>query len=288
MLPSDKWSEVRFVSDVEGLLTSEEAEFVYDKIYAQEVVTPLSSEHIPTEGAIGQNQVHEYSEEYLKLFQNLCLDSAIAPSIKHQEWSILTTQPQFHLISAPDVNIDPGLDTESLQYSPQPPQFDLHTPPEFGDKFDEVGPQFCENRIYNPSSEVGMTCLGNHKGKLPQPFNFQGQIPFTGNCHTTGHLLDGSQVDILIDTGCTSALMPKAFYDKHTVLHTLPKYDTLVKNIVVGSGQLLPVYFALPIPLKMGEHVFECFTLIADVSNQCDFVIGLKEMFELEVLLDTQ
>ncbi len=100
--------------------------------------------------------------------------------------------------------------------------------------------------------------------------------------------MDGSQVDILIDIDCTSALMPKAYYDKHTILHSLPKYDTLVKNIVVGSGQLLPVYFAIPVPLRMGEHTFQCFTLVADVSNQCDFVIGLKEMFELEVLLDTQ
>ncbi len=333
LLPSDKWSEVRFVDGVEELLTPQQAQHVYNCIYANKPVTPLNSGH-PTSGAQnspkpsggpgtssivctpedsssstpspmsdGSSNIcealcstHEYGEEYLSLFHSLSKDSeAILGQVPAEQaevqttWSILTTQPQFHLHLTTNVTCttDPEPDPLMPDHDTTPHSFQL-LDADLMEKFDDISPQFLQSSVFDPSSQIGITCLGPIPGPLPKQICFKESFSFDGTCHLQGQLMNGAPLDILLDTGCTSSLMPKSFYDKNTCLHSLPKSKTTIKRIIVGSGQGLPVFFSIPVPFRIGDTLYECHTLVAEVTNQNDFVIGLKEMFELEMHLDAQ
>ena len=50
------------------------------------------------------------------------------------------------------------------------------------------------------------------------------------------------EIPTFIDNGASVNVLPKAFYDKHKILHKLPKVSANMQPIMTGNGAI-PAYF---------------------------------------------
>ena len=76
--------------------------------------------------------------------------------------------------------------------------------------------------------------------------------------------------------------MSKGFYMRHPHLHKYPKFNSTVKNLQVGNGELVATLFVIPFVFKVGEHMFEVYTLVSEIQQNMDIKLGIKNMFEIE------
>ena len=70
-------------------------------------------------------------------------------------------------------------------------------------------------------------------------------------------------------------------------LHALPKFTSNTQRIKVGNGQYVGVLFVIPVILTIQEHRFEIFTLVSEIHENVDLVLGIKTIFELEGVIDS-
>ena len=53
-------------------------------------------------------------------------------------------------------------------------------------------------------------------------------------------------------------------------------------RIQVGNGQYAGVLFVIPAIIDVHRHRFEIFTLVSEIHENVDLVLGIKNVFELE------
>ena len=67
----------------------------------------------------------------------------------------------------------------------------------------------------------------------------------------------------------------------------MPKYATNTQRIQVGNGQYVGVPFAIPVIIDVHGHRFEIFTLVSEIHENVDLVLGIKNIFELEGVIES-
>ena len=82
--------------------------------------------------------------------------------------------------------------------------------------------------------------------------------------------------------------MSKSFYDKTEYLHNIPKLKPTCTGIKIGNGAVIPVKFVFPVQIMIQGHLFEIYTIVAALHEGIDLVIGMKNMVELEGILNTR
>ena len=65
-------------------------------------------------------------------------------------------------------------------------------------------------------------------------------------------------------------------------LHTLPKFASKTQRIQVGNGQFVSVFFIIPVIIDLHGHKFEIYTLVSEIHENVDLVLGIKNVFKLE------
>ena len=100
--------------------------------------------------------------------------------------------------------------------------------------------------------------------------------------YTGGKLLDGTECQILLDTGVSTSFMSKSHYLHSKSFHSLSKFASKTQRIQVGNGQYVSVLFIIPIVVNISIHMFEMYTLISEIHKNDDPVLGIKNVFELE------
>ena len=114
------------------------------------------------------------------------------------------------------------------------------------------------------------------------------RFPITGQGFASGILLDGTECQILLDTGATKSYMSKSYYLQCKTLHALTKFSSNTQRIQVGNGQYVSVLFVIPVIIDVHGHRFEIFTLVSEIHDNVDLVMGMKNFFELEGVIDLQ
>ena len=56
----------------------------------------------------------------------------------------------------------------------------------------------------------------------------------------------------------------------------------MVKNLKVGNGELVATLFVIPFVFKIGKPMFEVYTLVSEIQQNMDIILGVKNMFEIE------
>ena len=56
----------------------------------------------------------------------------------------------------------------------------------------------------------------------------------------------------------------------------------------MGNGQYISVLFVIPVIIDIHGHRFEIFTLVSEIHDNVDLVMGMKNIFELEGVIDLQ
>ena len=108
------------------------------------------------------------------------------------------------------------------------------------------------------------------------------------NGYTLGRLLDGTRCQLLLDTGASKSFMSKSFYMHCKSLYTLPKFAATTQRIQVGNGQCVSILFIIPVIIEVHGHRFEIYTLVSEIHKNVDLVLGIKNMFRLEGVINSR
>ena len=82
--------------------------------------------------------------------------------------------------------------------------------------------------------------------------------------------------------------MSKSFYMQCKSLHSLPKFASKTQRIQVENGQCISVLFIIPVIIDMHGDKFEIYTLVSEIHENTDLVLGIKNVFELEGVLNSR
>ena len=82
--------------------------------------------------------------------------------------------------------------------------------------------------------------------------------------------------------------MSKSFYMCCKSLHSLPKFASKTQRIQVGNGQFVSVLFVIPVIIDVHRHRFEIYTLASEIHENVDLVLGIKNIFKLEGVINSQ
>ena len=82
--------------------------------------------------------------------------------------------------------------------------------------------------------------------------------------------------------------MLKSYYLQCKTLHVLPKVSSNTQRIQVGNGQYVSVLFVIPVIIDIYGHRFEIFTLVSKIHDNVDLVLGMKNIFKLEGVIDSR
>ena len=139
---------------------------------------------------------------------------------------------------------------------------------------------------FNENSDLSMTYLGQTKMIRDTKIKAEERFPITGQGFASGKLLDGTECQILLDTGATKSYMSKSYYLQCKTRHVLPKFSSNTQRIQVGNGQYVSVLFVIPVIIDTHGHRFEIFTLVSEIHDNEDLVMGMKNILELEGMID--
>ena len=71
-------------------------------------------------------------------------------------------------------------------------------------------------------------------------------------------------------------------------LHTLPKFTSTTQRIQAGNSQCVSVLFIIPVIVDIHGHRFEIYTLVSKIHENVDLVLGIKNVFELEDVINSR
>ena len=71
------------------------------------------------------------------------------------------------------------------------------------------------------------------------------------------------------------------------MLHDLPKFASTTQKIQVGNGQYVGVLFVIPVIIEIYGHRMEVFMLVSEIFENVDLFLGIKNIFELEGVIDS-
>ena len=82
--------------------------------------------------------------------------------------------------------------------------------------------------------------------------------------------------------------MLKSFYMQCKSLHSLPKVASRTQRIQVGNGQCVSVLFIIPVIIDVHGHRFKIYTLVSEIHENVDLVLGLKNVIKLEGVINSE
>ena len=204
-------------------------------------------------------------------------------------WSILTTQVKY----------TEGCEKSWFKPMNDSPLFQGFTEINFTDaecvqdmsneQFEEVSCELINSSNFEEHVDVTTTYLGRYMTQGgPRMFNSENVISLDGKGVTVGHLFDKTEVKVFFDSGASKSYMSKGFYEKTEYLHRIPKMKSSCTGIKIGNGTVIPVDFVFPVQIMIQGHLFEIYTIVAALHESIDVVIGMKNMVELEGILNTR
>ena len=90
-----------------------------------------------------------------------------------------------------------------------------------------------------------------------------------------GQILEGTECQVLSDTGASKSFMSKSHYLHCKSLHSLPTFASRTQRIQVGNGQFVSVLFIIPIIIDIHGHRFEIYTLVSEIHENMDLVVAI-------------
>ena len=140
---------------------------------------------------------------------------------------------------------------------------------------------------FDENSDISMTYLGKiGREESQNKLKAEESFPISENGYTLGRLLDGMKCQLLLDTGASMSFMSKSFYMHCKSLHTLLKFAATMQRIQVGIGQCISVLFIIPVIIEVHGHGFKIYTLVSEIHENVDLVLGIKNVFELKGVIN--
>ena len=68
----------------------------------------------------------------------------------------------------------------------------------------------------------------------------------------------------------------------------MPKFASKTQRIQVGNGQCVSVLFIIPAIVDVHGHRFENYTLVSEIHENMDLVLGIQNAFKLEGVINSR
>ena len=91
------------------------------------------------------------------------------------------------------------------------------------------------------------------------------------------------EIPAFIDNGASVNVLPKAFYDKHELLHKLPKVNANKQHIMTGNGPI-PAYFWIDIPLEIQCIHLQLRCIVCDSTANYGLLISRMSLDQMQVI----
>ena len=157
------------------------------------------------------------------------------------------------------------------------------------DVYEGIQSDIVSSSRFDENSDTSTTYLGKIGQEESQiKLKAEESFPISENGYTLGRLLDGTKCQLLLDTGASKSFMSKSFYMHCKSLHALPKFAASTQRIQVGNGQCISVLFIIPVIIEVHGHRFKIYTLVSKIHENVDLVLGIKNVFELEGVINSR
>ena len=156
------------------------------------------------------------------------------------------------------------------------------------DVYEDVYAKMVSASKFDENSDLSTTYLGQTNMNRNTKIKAEERFPITGQGFASEKLSDGTECQILLDTGATKSYMSKSYYLRCKTLHVLPKFSSNTQRIQVGNGQYVSVLFVIPVIIDIHGHRFEIFSLVSEIHDNVDLVMGMKNIFELEGVINSR
>ena len=71
------------------------------------------------------------------------------------------------------------------------------------------------------------------------------------------------------------------------IITFITKLCSETQRIQVKNGQFISILFMIPIVADIHSHRFEIFTWVSEIHENVDLVFGIKNIFELESIINS-
>ena len=284
-------------------LTKEQAKQLYDKIEIGEMINirKLNQHNFsnPQRQATFTNDVNQY-EKALLSGRNMKRGS----NSQIKQWSILSDNIVY--VRSEDRDIMNDIDIKPIDYREhkriyrkmgkeggEKLEMDFGESLEimksrYVDVYDDVYAEIVTTSRFDENVDLSTTYLGRIDMKREEVKKAEESFPISEQGIVMGKLMNGEECQILLDTGASKSYMSKPYYLKCKSLHKLPKFASKMQRIQVGNGQYVGVLFVIPVIIEIDKHRLEVFTLVSEIFDNVDMVLGIKNLFEIEGVIDTR
>ena len=138
---------------------------------------------------------------------------------------------------------------------------------EYLDVYEGIQSEIVNTIRFDENSNLSTTYLGKSDNTKNGKLKVEESFPISEHGYTSGKLLDGTDCQLLLDTGASKSFMSKSFYMQCMSLHYLPKFTSKTQRIQVGNGQCVSVLFIIPVIIEVHGHIFEIYTLVSEIHE---------------------
>ena len=273
-------------------LTRNQTKYIYKKVETGEIInTDTIQQEIEQEKQLGRiDDISRETNPYKELIVNNT--EKIEPLMTQTEqWSILSNvlnyvqHSRFNSMNyTPDVKAvnrykskpDVNREFKELGFGTTPQKLQE----EYMDIYEGIHSDIVSSNRFNKDFDIKMTYLGKtENGGNKDRLKAEESFCISENGYTLGRLLDGTKCQLLLDTGASKSFMLKSFYMQYKSFYTLPKFASTTQRIQVGNGQCVRVLFIIPVIVDIHGHRFEIYTLVSEIHENIDLVLGIKNIF---------
>ena len=156
------------------------------------------------------------------------------------------------------------------------------------DVYDEIYAEVVMTSRFDENVDLSTTYLGRIDMKREEVMKAEESFPIPEQGFVMGKLLNGEECQILLDTGASKSYMSKSYYLRCKSLHNLPKFCLKMQRIQVGNGKYVGVLFVILVIVEINGHRLEVFTLVSEIFGNVDMVLGIKNLFEWEGMIESR
>ena len=128
---------------------------------------------------------------------------------------------------------------------------------EYLDMYEGIQSEVISITRFDENSDLSTTYLGRVDITRASKIKAEEKIPISDQVYMIRKLLDGTECQILLDTGASKSFMSKSHYLSCKSLHLLPKVASKMQRIQVGNRQFVSVLFIIPIVIDIHSHKLE-------------------------------
>ena len=156
------------------------------------------------------------------------------------------------------LDVDFGINPETLKSN-------------YFDMYEGIHAEMIYTNRFDENANLSTTYLGQTKMIKDMRIKAEEKFPITRQGFTSGKLLDGSECQILLDTGAMKSYISKSYYLRCKCLQALPKIASNTQRIQVGNGLYVGVLLVIPVIIDAHGHRFEICTLVSEIHENVDW-----------------